>query len=110
MDAATPLPIANYSYLNAIAMDDLNGDSVIDIAAVYRNTLNFVVWLGYGNGTFADGTPYTTDPNPSDLTIAELTGDGRLDILVLCYASSTINLFVNQGGGIFAIKQVSLLY
>jgi hypothetical protein len=107
--SAKPQPTTNYSYLNAIAMGNLNGDSVIDMAAVYRSSDRLVVWLGYGNGTFVDGTPYTTDSMPYDLSLIDMTDDGQLDIVVLCYNSLTINLFVNQGSGIFAGKQVRQL-
>lgn len=99
----------NYTYLNAVAMDDLNSDSTIDMAAVYRSSRNLVVWLGQGNGTFSIGQPYTTGANPYDLSIADLTDDGRLDILVLCFGSSTINLFINQGNGTFVANLVRIL-
>jgi hypothetical protein len=106
MYAATPQSTANYSYLNAIAMGNLNGDSMLDMAAVYRVSNNLAVWLGQGNGTFYSGQTYATNLSPYDLSIVDLTGDGRLDIIVLCFGSSTINLFINQGNGTFVANLV----
>ncbi|UJR17241.1 hypothetical protein I4U23_004136 [Adineta vaga] len=107
MSVAIPQSIANYSYLNAVAIGYLNGDSVTDLAAVYRQSNNLVVWMGNGNGTFVGGTPYATSVKPYDLSITDLTGDGQLDIIVMCYAASELNLFINQGSGIFFRKQIT---
>jgi hypothetical protein len=53
MYSASPLSSGgNYTYLNAIAMGNLNDNSMMDMAAVYRQSNKIVVWLGQGNGTF----------------------------------------------------------
>ncbi|CAF2115318.1 unnamed protein product [Rotaria magnacalcarata] len=89
---------------SAIEMGYLSSDSFIDMASVHLFSNQLIVWLGQGNGTFDQGTAYSTDAAPIDLSIVDLTNDGLLDFLVLCNAFNDILLFVNLGDGIFAAK------
>lgn len=109
ISSAIPPSSANSSYVNAIAIGYLNSDSIIDLATVYRFSSNLVVWMGTGNGTFIGGTSYTTSFKPYDLSIIDLNGDNQLDIIIICFGASELNLFINQGSGIFVRKLVKYL-
>ena len=61
----------------ALAAGDLNGDQWPDFAVLHKSGLSIL--LGRADGTFAPGVTY--DVANSNVTIADVTGDGRLDVL-----------------------------
>ncbi len=91
----------------AVTAGDIDGDGDIDIVvgitglnemgtgvALYRNN---------GDGSF---TPPVVVPSggtaPTDVALADLNNDGRLDIIVAHFRSNLIGILTNQGGGTFS--------
>lgn len=60
------------------------------------------VLLGDGDGTFAPHVEYATGAGPAWVTVADLNGDGRLDLAVACARSNTISVLLGRGDGTFA--------
>ncbi|HEY1555268.1 MAG TPA: VCBS repeat-containing protein, partial [Kofleriaceae bacterium] len=54
--------------------------------------------------TFVAGPALTAGNNPSALAAGDLDGDGNLDLVVTNYNSTTISVFLGQGGGAFATQ------
>ena len=85
----------------ALALADVNGDGKIDIVA--SNSSNSVtpsvvsVLLGNGNGTFMPMSTVVTGRFPSSVRLADLDGDGKVDIVAACAGDDTIS--VNRGNG-----------
>jgi flagellin-like hook-associated protein FlgL len=74
---------SNVSY--DVEFGDLNGDGILDMVSAGQNAGSdgyANVRLGIGDGTFASSTSYSTEGNTSyDLELADLNGDGFLDLI-----------------------------
>jgi hypothetical protein len=88
----------------AVELGDLNADGVPDIVVVNADTDELEVWLGYGHGTgpgygwdwFVEVTTLNVGAFPTAAAIADLDGDGRMDLVVPGYESETLSVFLQQ--------------
>jgi hypothetical protein len=96
-------PTGNDSTPYAIAFGDFNNDSRLDIVAANHGSDNIVVFLGYGNGSFASSVAYPTgqDSTPYAVTVADFNNDGRLDIGVANYGTNNVGVLFGYGNGMF---------
>jgi hypothetical protein len=62
------------------------------------------VLLGNGDGTFAARVDYVTGAFPQAVAVAELSGDGKPDIVVVNFDDSTVSVLLGNGDGTFAAK------
>ena len=101
---------------------DVNGDGVPDIVVVNGDVvqpeLNYnpgdvTILLGRGDGTFEPGVTYALPVadegfypgGPVDATTADLTGNGRQDI-ILSNTTGTVTILPNEGDGVFGAGTV----
>ncbi len=90
------------STISAIAAADVNGDGIVDLVAAFitdpaTQLPGTAVFLGNGDGTFKAGVYYDV---PGDVTIDDVNGDGRPDI-VICGATPGITTLLGKGDGSF---------
>ncbi|CAF1053779.1 unnamed protein product [Adineta steineri] len=92
----------------SLASSDLNGDTHIDIVIVYSGTNNVAVVLGYGNGSFALPTKYSTGNNslPLSVVIGDINNDTKLDIIVANNGNSSVSVFLGYGNGTFSDQKI----
>jgi hypothetical protein len=98
---------------------DLNGDGKADLVVLQDGNLystppvpgNVLVYLGNGDGTFGAATTYLANTySDGGLTIADVNGDGKLDILATTgtigsgstfVSNSVLNVLLGKGDGTF---------
>ena len=103
------LAMSNIFY-EAIASGDFNGDQVLDIAiwTVNATTASSEVhiYLGTGTGSFTTGGVFSApnsgsfNPGPSSIVAADVSGDGKLDLVALT-PDNGVFIFVGNGDGTF---------
>ena len=88
-----------------VTLADFNMDNISDIAATTYNGEYVIIYLGYGNGSFADGVPYSTGSgsSPTYLTVADFNNDNMLDIIVANNAIDSIVVLFGLGNGFFLL-------
>ncbi len=105
---------ANRGGVTYIALGDVNGDHKVDVVA---NTTNsggggcsnneVAVLLGAGNGKFKAPVYYSTGTTQQSysVTLADLRGDGRLDILT-SNGDGSLSVLLNNGKGVYGTANV----
>jgi hypothetical protein len=73
--------------VNGVAAGDFNHDGKLDLVAMGASTAS--VLLGNGDGTFQAGQTFAAGPELSHLVVADLNGDGWLDLVAQSYDSAT---------------------
>ena len=81
---------------SVICSADLNDDGSMDLAVLDQDGVT--VLLGNGKGGFLAPVTYSAGLDPTGLTIADVSGNGKLD-LVIGNAYGDVLVLVNQGNG-----------
>ena len=91
----------------AVKLADLNGDGIPDLIVANSGSNNVLIYPGLGNGQFGPGinggNGYFVGTDPVGITVADLTGNGKLDLVVADEGSNQVSILVNtsqQGGAI----------
>ena len=80
----------------AVAIGDLDGDGIPDLAAVSRATNGFVsVLRGEGDGRFQAPVRFAAGSGPSALAAGDLDGDLRADLAIANSLSNDVSVLVN---------------
>src|ERR1700738_4860488 len=100
----SPIPVGKSPV--AIALGDLNSDTVPDLAVVNQgdNTVSILLGSNNLNGTFtaASGSPLSTAATPAGIAIANFTGGNFPSLAVTNKGQSTLGIYVGLGGGTFS--------
>ena len=89
------------------ATADVNGDGFLDIANVSGGTMS--VFIGHGDGTFHFTGNYSTGPALNTLTVGDVNGDARPDILVARAGSGQLSVFLNRCGAQTGTAELSVV-
>ena len=99
----------NLSVPFGITVADFNRDNFLDIAVANCGNNNVGVFLGNGNGTFAEQTTFSTGPNswPVSITVGDFNSDDYIDIAVLNRMSRNVGILLGHGNGTFETQKTS---
>jgi len=85
-----------------IAVGDFNGDGILDLAVASTWYLgdgkSVYVFLGKGDGTFADPVSYSTPYLTSGIAAIDINGDGKLDLV-----TDGVAVLLGNGDGTFTL-------
>jgi hypothetical protein len=98
MPAATP-PLAAGGSPSSMVVADIDRDGIPDLAVANGGTGDVSVLTGNGAGGFtaAPGTPVATGgSSPSSLAVADMNGDGKLDLVAVNAGSASISVLLNS--------------
>jgi hypothetical protein len=76
---------------------DFDGDGIPDLLLVVGTTLN--IFLGNGDGTFQSNKALNTGTQLNYVAVADVNGDGKVDVLALSDASAGLFVFLGNGDG-----------
>jgi hypothetical protein len=89
-----------------LAAKDIDGDGNADIAAFSSKADELLIFGGNGNGTFRAPAHVAILPRieagqPSHVTLADFTHDGRIDFVITRWNTSALVLYAQQPDGSF---------
>ncbi|NLX23502.1 MAG: matrixin family metalloprotease [Phycisphaerae bacterium] len=97
--------VAEASFAMSIVAGDLDGDSDLDLAfgnvGGQAEDGGVTVLLNQGNAAFAPATNWSGDLLARDLALADMDGDGRLDLAAVERSAGSVFVLFNDGSGGF---------
>lgn len=96
-------PIGNLGYISSLALGDVNGDGKLDVVTGDVAGGGNIVLLGNGNGTLGAPQTYYAAPGvlPASVALADLNGDGKLDLVIGNYSGPLAAVLRGNGDGTF---------
>ncbi|MFI5457562.1 MAG: beta strand repeat-containing protein [Isosphaerales bacterium] len=83
----------------AVKLADLNNNGILDLIVANSGSNNVLVYPGLGNGAFApalnNGHGFFTGTNPAGITVADVNGDGRPDLIIANKGSNDVSILIN---------------
>lgn len=86
-----------------VAIADVNGDGIPDLLVANEDDATVSVLLGDGKRGFiaAQGSPFRCNPNPNDIAVADMNGDGNPDLVIANTQTPYITILLGDGKGGF---------
>ncbi len=84
----------------AVKMVDINGDGLLDLIVANSGGNNVLVYLGQGNGQFANAQSFYAGTNPVGLTIGDVNGDGKPDVVVTNQGSNDVSVLLGDSASV----------
>lgn len=86
-----------------IAIVDVNHDGRLDLLVANTKDGTVTVLLADGKGHFtpAPGSPFLCNPNPNDIAVADMTGNGNFDLVIANHQTPYITILLGDGRGGF---------
>jgi subtilisin family serine protease len=102
--SATVFNTGAFSFPTAVVTGDLRGNGITDLLVLSSGQL--LVFYGNGDGTFQSPVSFDAGIAPQDLTLADLRGTGKPDIIVTDgvgpgpnFGPGGVNVLLNDGTG-----------
>lgn len=98
----SPIPTGARPF--SVAMGDLNGDGVNDLAVSNQGDGTVTILLGNGTGAFtqAPGSPIAVGQFPVSVAMGSLNADGFADLAVANAGSNSVTILLGNGTGTFS--------
>jgi len=94
---------------DSVAIADLNGDGKPDLVVLDAGSIvggstvpsGVGILLGNGDGTFKPEVTYPSGAGGAELVVADINGDGKLDVAVANNALGNLSILLGNGDGSF---------
>jgi hypothetical protein len=93
--SGSPFPTTGAS-TGSLAIGDMNGDHLQDIAIANGSTHNVTILLGNSRGTFITGQTIEVGRDPYRVAVADLNGDGKADIVTANNGDNNITVALSK--------------
>ena len=90
---------------NALAVADLNGDTLADLVVANRDTDDVFVFFANGAGTFQPGPGIAVGEDPTSIAIADINTDNIPDLIVTNEDTGDASVLLGNGDGSFQPEQ-----
>ncbi len=88
-----------------IVVADFNNDGHPDLGIVNKDSNNFSIMLGAGDGTFSDDSDEsdfdTNGTGPRGIFAYDFNGDGKIDLAIANTGENNVSIYDNDGSGNF---------
>ena len=89
-------PLATGKTPNRVAIGDVNGDGVNDIAVSSPDGNNITLFLMSSRGTVASSSTIAVGGKPKGLAIRDLNGDGKADVVTTNNGDNTVTIMLSK--------------
>src|SRR5215831_11265545 len=90
---------------SSVAVADVNGDGRLDLVTANNGFFSgdVSVLLGAEEGVFQAGQPFAVGASPSSVAVADVNGDGRLDLVTAnaSFFSGDVSVLLGAEEGVF---------
>lgn len=95
----------------SVVTGDFNSDGHMDFAVANGLTNDVWLYLGKGDGTFQNPriVPLSKGLSPVSIAAADLRGNGKLDLIVGEFDSSSVGVLLGNGDGTFGYESIFAL-
>jgi len=107
-DAASFTKKGDYTtstYPISVALDFMNGDSILDLAVVNSLANNANILIGNGDGSLQAKKAFTTGSSPYSVAVGDVNGDGIHDMSVANFGGNTVSVLLGNGDGTFQAQK-----
>jgi hypothetical protein len=80
----------------ALAIGDINGDRIPDVAVANGVSNNVTVLLGSGSGTLSPGSTLAVGREPFAIAVGDLNGDGKADIVTANSGDNDLTVLLSK--------------
>jgi len=87
----------------SLAIADLDGNGVLDVAVAIRSSDEVCVFLGNGDGTFRPRLDLATGSRPTCVIAADVSGDHHTDLVVTNAWANRIDFLRNTSASVVAV-------
>ena len=90
-----------------LRVQDLSADGIPDVVTGATNGM--YVLLGNGDGSFQPAEFYFTEPGPfpNSIAVGDVDADSDVDVAVTNYDDSEVEVFLNNGAGVFGSSTIA---
>ncbi|MCY3002969.1 MAG: VCBS repeat-containing protein [Planctomycetota bacterium] len=96
-------PLVGARYPIGLVAPDIDGDGLLDLAAVSRDTDELFVLHNLGAAHYVVFERIPVGDGPNEIEVNDLDGDGDLDFVVANGLSNSVSVVLNLGAGTFSV-------